>query len=173
MPFSPAHKKLFWGQAAGGLVLNFFLNGAAAWALFPPVDTLPIWARANCVAFDTIGTSFFLPLTTCLILTPLVRRALRKGAISGVSRDALPRAVRWLPNNFVARGAVVGLICALFLGPLAAALLSAAGIDALSKMGVTAWKAVYTALLGLLVTPWLGARVLADVPGSAPKQSPN
>ena len=57
------HRRLLVGQAVGGVVLNFFLNGGVAWATFPPVETLPLWARSNCVGADTIGTSFFLPLT--------------------------------------------------------------------------------------------------------------
>jgi hypothetical protein len=156
------HRRLLLGQAAGGLVLNFFLNGGAAWATFPPLDELPLWARGNAVAGDTIGTSFFLPLMTCLILTPIVRRALRDGAMPGIDRGQLPGALRFWPANFVGRGALVGLICALTIALATLALLTAAGVEAMTRGQVTVYKAVYTAVLGAIVTPLFGWRALAD-----------
>ena len=160
---APAQRTLLRLQAALGLVLNFFLNGASAWASFPPVATLPLWARGNCVAGATIGTSFFLPLTTCLLLTPFVRRALRRGSLPPIAVGDLPRGIRSLPRGVVARGALVGLLCALTLGPAACGLLDAAGVTELGRAGDALFKAVYTALLGLLVTPLLGLRALGDV----------
>lgn len=159
------HRRLLVGQAVGGVVLNFFLNGGVAWATFPPVETLPLWARSNCVGADTIGTSFFLPLTTCLILTPIVRRALRGGTMAGIDRADLPAAIRFWPSNFVARGALVGLMCALTIALAAAGLLTAAGVHAMGRGEVTLYKAVYTAILGLIVTPLFGWRALADGKG--------
>lgn len=156
------HRRLLIGQAAGGLILNFFLNGGAAWATFPPVDALPLWARGNCVAGDTIGTSFFLPLTTCLILTPIVRRALRGGSLPPLGRARLPGAIRFWPANFLGRGALVGLICALTIALATLGLLTAAGVEGMTRGQVALYKAVYTALLGLIVTPLFGWRALAD-----------
>jgi hypothetical protein len=165
---APAHRLLLLGQAVGGLVLNFLLNGAAAWVGFPPVATLPLWARGNCVGGDAIGTSFFLPLTTCLVVTALVRRGLRAGAFPPLAREALPAGIRRLPDNMVARGALVGLACALTLAPATCAALGLAGVAALTRGEDTLFKALYTALLGLLVTPLLGLRALADDPGRPP-----
>lgn len=143
-------------------MLNFFLNGAAAWIGFPPVASLPLWARGNCVAGDAIGTSFFLPLTTCLVLTPLARRALRRRGFDPIAREALPGPVRRLPRNMVARGALVGLASALIAAPLALVALTAAGVTGMARAEHVIFKAVYTALLGLVVTPLLGWRALAD-----------
>ena len=160
---TPAQRTLLLVQAVLGVVLNFFLNGASAWASFPPVATLPLWARGNCVAGATIGTSFFLPLTTGLVLTPFVRRALRKGSLPPLAIGGLPFGIRSLPRNVVARGALLGLVCALTLGPAACGVLDAAGVTELGRAGDALFKAVYTALLGLLVTPLLGLRALGDV----------
>jgi hypothetical protein len=155
-------RNVLLGQAAGGLVLNFFLNGAAAWIGFPPVASLPLWARGNCVAGDAIGTSFFLPLTTCLVLTPLARRALRRGGLAPIPRAALPGPVRLLPRGVLARGALVGLASALLAAPIALTALTAAGVTGMARAEHVIFKAVYTALLGLVVTPLFGWRVLAD-----------
>ncbi len=166
MPLSPAHRNLLLGQALGSVVLNVPLNGGAAWATFPPIDALPVFARGNCVAGDTIGTSFFLPLVTCLILTAIVRRLLRGGGIVPLARADLPGFVRFLPANFVGRGALVGLLSALSVGVLTLVLLSVLGPESMTRGQVAVYKAVYTAILGILVTPLFGYRALADV---APK----
>ena len=168
MPLSPAHKNLLLGQALGSVLLNIPLNGGAAWATFPPIEALPVFAKGNCVAGDTIGTSFFLPLTTCLILTPIVRRVLRGSAALSIPRADLPAYVRFLPKNFVGRGALVGLLSALTMGILTLILLGLFGPASMTKAQVTLYKAVYTAILGIIVTPLFGYRALADVPPKAP-----
>ena len=38
------------------------------------------WLGSQSVVGDTLGTGFFLPAMTCLIVTPLVRGHVRKGA---------------------------------------------------------------------------------------------
>ena len=109
MSLTADHRRLVLGQALGGAVINFFLNGGIAWLTFPPVDALPLWARGNCVAGDTIGTSFFLPLITCIILTLVTRKVLRGGSMPWIPLPELPAVARLVPRNFVARGALVGL----------------------------------------------------------------
>lgn len=162
MALSTAHRNLLLGQAIGSVVLNVPLNGGVAWATFPPVASLPVWARGNCVAGDTIGTSFFLPLVTCLVLTPIVRRLVRTGAAQAIPRAELPGLLRFWPANMVGRGALVGLVCALTLALLALAGITAAGVVEMTRGQVALHKAVYTAILGVIVTPLFGWRALAD-----------
>lgn len=171
---SPAHRRILASQALLGLAANFVLNGASAWATFPPVPAMPLWARGNCVAGGIIGTSFFLPLTTCIVLTPFARGALRRGSLAPLAREALPAGVRALPASMAGRGALVGLLCALTLGPAACWLVGSFGVTELSRGGDALFKAVYSALLGMLVTPLFGLRALADVaPPARPAGSPD
>jgi hypothetical protein len=167
VPFAPVHKQLLIGQALGGFFLNFALNGAMGWVSFPPVPSLPLFARGNCIAGDTVGTSFFLPLTTCLILTPIVRGMLRKGAIPALDRTELPRFVRFWPRNHIGRGALVGLISALMIAPWPLFVLSTMDVTAMTRNEDILYKAIYTAILGVMVTPLLGLRALADAPVTA------
>jgi hypothetical protein len=162
MPLAPAHRKLLAWQAALGFGLNAILNGGLAWLMPPPEPGLPMWARGNCVGGDVIGTSFFLPLVTCLVLTTLLRRSLRAGAMPSIPRAQLPAAIRWLPANVIGRGAVVGLASAATIAPLVLVGLGAAGVQALTPGHIVILKAVYTAFLGALVTPLLGLRALGD-----------
>lgn len=169
MPLLDAHKKLLLGQALGSVALNLPLNALAAWATFPPIDALPVFARGNCVAGDTVGTSFFLPLVTCLVLTPITRRLVRSGKIPPLQRAELPGAIRSWPANFVGRGALVGLVCALTIAWLANGLLSGLGFEAMTRAQVTLYKGIYTSLLGLIVTPLFGWRALADAAPLEPR----
>jgi hypothetical protein len=147
-----SHRTLLWGQAAGGLAVNLFLNGAVAWWTFPPVAKLPL------------GTSFFLPLVTCLVLTTVVRRMLRAKRMDSVPRSGLPIGIRLWPQHIVGRGAIVGLLSILLCALPTLALLTQLGIESMSRGEVTTYKAIYTAVLGVLVTPLFGWRALADQP---------
>lgn len=162
MSLTPDHRRLVLGQALGGAVVNFFLNGGVAWLTFPPIETMPMWARGNCVAGDTLGTSFFLPLITCVILTLVTRKVLRGGSMPWLPLAELPTVSRILPGNFVGRGALVGLICALTIGLGTLGLLTVLGVEGMNRSQVAMYKAVYTVLLGLIVTPVFVWRAFAD-----------
>lgn len=159
---TPAHRQLLLGQAFGSVFCNLPLNAWLAWVTFPPVDALPVFARGNCVAGDTVGTSFFLPLITCLILTTITRRLLRGGKVAPLRRSELPGVIRFWPANIVSRGALVGLVCALSIAWLTLALVSALGFESMTRWQMAVYKGVYTVVLGLIVTPLFGWRALAD-----------
>lgn len=166
----PAHRTVVLSNAALGFLLNLPLNAALAWVTFPPLPTMPLWARGPCVGFDTIGTSLCLPLLTCLVLTPLLRRAVR-GGLPGLGRGDLPTLLRMLPHNAFGRGLLSGLACALVFAPLALGLVGALGAQALSREQMAVFKAIYSGVLGLVVTPALALRALADVPHPARSES--
>jgi hypothetical protein len=165
MPLAPVHKKLLIAQALGSVACNIPLNAALAWLTFPPVDALPMWARGNCVAGDTIGTGFFLPFITCLIMTPITRRVVRRGNIPPIARLELPGFLRIWPKNFVGRGALVGLVGAVTVALPLLGVLAAAGFESMTRGQVTVYKAIYTTVLGLIVAPLFGWRALGDEPG--------
>lgn len=164
MPLSPAHRKLLLAQALGSVAMNVPLNGALAWLTFPPIAAMPLWARGPCVAFDTFGTSFFLPLITCLILTPITRRLVRTGVVPPKPREELPALVRFWPENFVGRGALVGLLSAFTVGLPTLVALTLAGAQEMTRGEMAIYKAVYTMILGVIVTPLFGLRAVADRP---------
>ena len=80
--------------------------------------------------------------------------------------------IRWLPRNFVGRGALVGLICMFTAALLWAGGLGALGFDSMTRTQITVHKALYTTLLGLIVTPLFAWRALADE-AAAPAVSTN
>ena len=78
-------------------MFNFLLNGAIAWLLFRSLERVPLWGQQS-IAGDTIGTCFFLPFFTALIVTPLVRRRVRAGSVAPLGVDARDHPpLGWLP----------------------------------------------------------------------------
>jgi hypothetical protein len=164
MALAPVHRKLLIGQALGSVACNIPLNAALAWVTFPSIDAMPMWAIGNCVGGDTIGTGFFLPLITCLIMTPITRRLVRRGAVPAIPRQELPGFIRFWPENFVGRGALAGLVGTVTVALPLALVLAAADVQSMTRVEVTIYKAVYTTLFGLIVAPLFGWRALADAP---------
>jgi hypothetical protein len=151
---SPEHRRfLLLEQGIGSAVFNFVLNGVIAWALFRSVERVPMWGQQS-IAGDTIGTCFFLPFFTALIVTPLVRRRVQAGGVSGLdwTHETHPQ-LAWLPAGTGKRAVVLGAVCALVIGSLSVLALTALGVGDLGFWPFVGFKATFAAGLALLVTP--------------------
>jgi hypothetical protein len=163
---SPVHLRfLLLEQGVGSAVINFVLNGAIAWGLFRGLERVPLWGQQS-IAGDTIGTCFFLPFLTTLIVTPLVRQRVRAGAIAalGWTRETHP-ALGWLPSRTAMRGVVLGIVCVLGVGLLTVWALHRLGVGDLGLWPFIGFKAAFAAGLALVVTPVISLWALA-APGS-------
>lgn len=140
-------------QGIGAAVVNFLLNGAIAWLLFRGVAQVPLWGQQSIVG-DTIGTCFFLPFLTTLIVTPLVRRRVTAGTLAalGWTRET-HRGLGWLPSGTGRRALVLGVVCALVVAPLSVWVLGRLDVAELTFWSFVGFKAAFAAGLGLLVTP--------------------
>ena len=140
-------------QGVGAAVFNFFLNGLIAWVMFRGLETVPLWGQQG-IAGDTIGTCFFLPFFTALIVTALVRRRVRAGGVAplGWTRESHP-PLGWLPVGTGRRGLVLGTICAILIGPVTLWLLVHAGVVELPFWTFVGFKASFSAVLAFIVTP--------------------
>lgn len=140
-------------QGVGSAVFNFLLNGVIAYLLFRSLERVPLWGQQSIVG-DTIGTCFFLPFFTALIVTPLVRRRVQAGSVAALAwtRETHP-PLGWLPTTTGKRGLVLGAACALIIGPLSVWLLSRVGVAELAFWPFVGFKATFAAALALLVTP--------------------
>jgi hypothetical protein len=147
-----------------GFVINVVINGAIGWAMFRSAETVPLWGQES-IGGDTLGTSFFLPAITCLIVTPLVRGAVRKGAAPAFG-GALAGWLRPFQRRLPLRAAALGLVCVPLAGGLAIALLSVLGVEALGFGAFLGWKALYAGALAAFVQPTIALLALADKPGS-------
>ena len=140
-------------QGVGSAVFNFLLNGAIAWLLFRSLERVPMWGQQSIVG-DTIGTCFFLPFFTALIVTPLVRKRVQAGSVAALewTRDSHP-VLGWLPVGTAKRALVLGAICVVVVGPLSIWALSRMDVGELTFWSFVAFKAAFAAALALIVTP--------------------
>ncbi len=150
-------------QMIAPAIFNFALNAAIAWLLFRSLSTVPLWG-ASSLAVDTLVTLFLLPFLTCLIVTPQVRRARRRGVVAPLAqpRAAYP-ALRWLPESLTGRAAALGALGVLAGAPLLIGGLVVAGVESLSPGYTVLLKGVYTALLSCAVNPLVALCALSDV----------
>ena len=148
---SPAQKQfLFVEQVVGSVIVNLLINGVIALLPFRGAASVPLWGQQS-IAGDTIGTTFFLPLFTCLIVTRLARGQVHAGRVEAIA--GTPLGLQWLPAGLFWRGAVLGLITAIIVAPPALATLAVMGVTEQSFWGFVAFKAIFAAALGAVVTP--------------------
>lgn len=158
-----AHRRyLIVEQGIGAAAFNLLLNGGIAWLMFRSLETVPLWGDRS-IAADTLGTLFFLPFFTCLVVTGLTHRQLRRGKLQPVAwrRDAHP-ALRRLPRATLARSLVLGAGAVAVVGPVAVASLGALGVEGMGFWTFVAFKAGVAAGLAVLFTPLIALCALGD-----------
>ncbi len=158
---SPDHWRfLVLEEGVGAAVVNFVINGIIAWTMFHGQDMVPLWGQQS-IAGDTIGTTFLLPLITCLIVTPLARAQIRSGRLAPLGWTAASHpALGWLPASAFLRGVVLGVICTIAVAPAAVAVLGAE-LTFMSFWRFIVFKATFAAALGGLVTPAIALWAIA------------
>ncbi|MBX3025096.1 hypothetical protein KF840_09320 [bacterium] len=159
----PHHRRfLILEQGIGSAVFNLLLNAVIAWALFHHLEAVPLWGQES-IAGDTLGTCFFLPFFTALTVTPLVRRRIAKGGLAALDWTRESHALlTWLPAGTFRRALAIGALSLLVVGPLAVLSLHGLAVAALAFPSFVAFKAVFAALLGMLVTPVISIWALAE-----------
>lgn len=160
---SPAHRRFLaieQGLVPG--VFNLLLNAAIAWAMFRDRTTVPFWGLES-IAADTIGTAFFLPCMTTLVVTLQVRRHCRRGRIAAIL--PAPAASALVPSRTFPRALVAGLAGIVVLGIPATLAMRALGMDELPLRSFVAVKATIAAAMALVVTPIVALVALSDADG--------
>jgi len=148
---------LFVEQPIGAFVVNFVLNALIAWGVCRGMTAVPLWGQPS-VAGDTAATSFILPFLSVLIATPLVRRDVRHGKVSG---DGSPRGPR-LPRSLVMRAVVLGVVGLVVAAPIAVLALALGGVTGVPMPHFIWAKAAYAASLGALLAPTIAVAGIAD-----------
>ncbi|MEI6632230.1 MAG: hypothetical protein WCP22_00265 [Chlamydiota bacterium] len=147
-------------QGASAAVINMALNPALAWVGNRGMRFMPL----RSIVSDAAVTSVVLSLLVALFVTSGVHRDLKAGrvrAVSGFSREG--RLLSRLPGHSWALGLMLGFGIAFVLAPLTCGLFHLAGIPGLCFARFALFKAVYTGLLGFVVTRWVILRQLLRV----------
>ena len=165
MELSAEQRRFLWlFQSLLPFLVNVVLNGAIGWAMFRNASEVPLWGTTS-IGGDTLGTSFFLPAITCLIVTPLVRSQVKQGAAPAFS-GALAGWLLPFRRPLVPRAVALGAACLPLAGGLGVALLMGFGVESLRFGAFLGWKALYAGVLGALVTPAIALLALADPPAA-------
>jgi hypothetical protein len=161
---SPEQRRFLWlSHGVVGFSINVVINGAIGWAMFRGMSQVPLWGESS-IGGDLLGTSFFLPAITCLIVTPLVRRQVRRGEAPAVD-GALAGWLRPFQRALPLRAAGLGLTGVLLGGGVALALLTALGVGSLGFGPFLGGKALYAGVLAAGVQPLIALLALADRAG--------
>ena len=173
MQLSPDQRKyLLLAQGFIPFVFNFVLNGLIGLAVFRGVNPVPTWGVESSAGPDLIGTCFFLPAITCLIVTPIVRRHIRAGVVERASGSlGLPSWLRPFQRSLAARAILFGLVGVALIGSLVAATLVAAAPAQLALTPFLWLKASFAGVLGGAVTPIIGLVALAEAEPQLPAVS--
>jgi hypothetical protein len=154
-------------------VFNLALNAGLGWVVFKKLEQVPLWGDPS-IAGDVVGTLFFLPFLTCLIVTPLVKRAARTGKVEWLSIAPGEHPVlRLFPRSVWLRALLVGLASVVLFGLPLLGLLALLGVEGWSVGTMVSAKGIYAALIAALVTPYLALYALAGSEEPAtPSQQP-
>jgi hypothetical protein len=163
MDLDEAHRRyLIIEQGVGSVIVNILINGTLAYFMFRAMPLVPLWGQQS-IAGDLLGTCFFLPFFTCLIVTPVTHAAVRTGRFGppGWARGSHPWLGR-LPGGTLARAFVLGLIVFVLLGPLSVWVLTLLGVSELRFWPFVTFKALYAGALAAPVTPLIALCALGD-----------
>jgi len=160
MELSDRHRRfLLVEQGAIPSVFNLVINGLIAWALFRSVPAVPLWGESS-VGVDLLATAFLLPFLTCIIVSGLVARHVRSGKVPPLPIEQLPLS-RWFERSSTARGMLLGAGALVFGAAPLVSVLSLGQAQPIPVSSFVAFKAVWAAMLALLVTPVVGWWALA------------
>jgi hypothetical protein len=155
-------------QGIGAAVFNLLLNGAIAWLMVRSLRTVPTWGTELSIVGDTIGTAFLLPFFTCLTVTRLARGRVERGRLPALAWRRSSHAVLGrLPSGTLPRALMLGLACAVALGPVAVWTLALLEVREMGAWPFVVFKAAFAAALAALVTPVIALGALGDAGGGA------
>ena len=152
---------LFLNAIVIAAVINAALNALIAWGSAAGEENIPLLAvpfiEGPSTITDTVGTFFILTFLTTLGITTAVWQEVRKGKLL-----PLAHPIARLPRTRLRRGAYLGAICTLVLGPPAVLVLALLDFGDLSVGQFVLYKAIFGVVLGALVTPPIALFALAD-----------
>ncbi len=150
-----ARKHLQHEMLVGG-ASNTVFNGLIAWLLLrngPPLQ----WHGDNSFAVDVIATTLLLPFVVALIVIPLQRAKLRKGALQAIN---LGPHSRWqkladrFPTSIFKSAVLFGLVSSLLIAPPTLLAFYILGIEQVTPANYAIFKGLWAGVLAALtVTP--------------------
>jgi len=148
-------------QGAVPTLFNFLLNGLIAWFLFRSVESLSLWGEAS-IGIDLLVTAFLLPFLTCVIANAVATRQVRSGKIPPLPSEYRSLLSGWFQRSSLGGGIFFGIAGVIFSATPVVLALDLAQAQAFSVSSFVIFKAVWAALLAMLVSPLIGCWALVN-----------
>ena len=156
-------------------VINLVVNAGWSWLTTRGRPTVPMWSwpvfGGPGTVMGALGILLVLPAATTLFTTLAVRRELTHDRLAPLTLQDLPPLLSRLPERLLPRAATWGAITLGALGPVATLAILATGFGPTSAQGYTLYTVALATTLGLLVTPLIAVRAMADPPLRRPDYS--
>lgn len=148
--------------------INLVVNALLAFLFTRGQPDVPFWVRPfseTGTLDDTLGTIFLLPLITCLLITAVIWRELRTGALDSISlTDPAGRLLDRLPPAGIRRALAFGAITFVLVAPPVALILALIDFGTISCAHFIVFKTCFAIALGALVTPVIALKAMTDTP---------
>lgn len=161
---SGVFRYLLIAQTAIPVLFNITIPLLLGWLTFRTQPAVATWAFDKGAVADFIGTCYFLPAITCLITTPIVRRHVASGVVSGLPSEKIPGLLMFYRGGLIWRATKWGVTgLSLFAMPVVGTftLLADETIPTVTFLVV---KITFAVLLGCVVTPIIALVALTDNP---------
>jgi hypothetical protein len=151
---SPQEFKYYLHHSAttNGLA-NALANGLICWWLIKDKGLVTWWGASN-FGGDLLATGFVLPFIVTLIVIPVQRGKVRKGKVTAVAQDALPRALKrftTMPSSLFLQSIIFGVIgCTAIATPTLLALF-ALGVNSFEPAHYAIFKGLWAGLLAFII----------------------
>ncbi len=150
------------------IVVSAVINGAFGllfgWLLGKGMQSIPFSGTGGIVP-DVLATTFLTGFVTTLIVTPILRGRIKKwekeGGKPNVSQYSGTGYMKRLPQNLWARALIIGLACMVVLSTLILSVLFMSKAAPLTPHDFIWVKALYGAVIGCLLTPFVFLPMLA------------
>jgi hypothetical protein len=137
-------------------VSNAIFNGLAAWLLMKNGPELR-WGGAHSFAVDIVATGLLLPFIVALIVIPLQRGKLNKGALQPINLgpgSAMQALADRFPASTFKSAVLFGLIGMLLIAPLTLAGFYVFGVEQIQPLHYAVFKGVWAGVMAaVLVVP--------------------
>ena len=154
-------------EAWVGGVSNAIFNGLIAWLLLKSGPALA-WGGEHSFAVDVVATAFLLPLIVALIVIPLQRSKLRKGALQPIDLgpgSTVQAIANRLPQSTFKAALIFGLAGLCLIAPLTLAGFYLLGVEQVEPVNYALFKGLWAGVMAaILVIPM----VLCALRGAPP-----
>lgn len=140
-------------EALVGGVSNAIFNGLIAWLMLRGKPNL-VWSGENSFVVDIAATAFLLPFLVALIVIPLQRAKLKKGALPHMrlgSGSMIQKLLDRFPRGVMKSALLFGLAGLVVFFPVTTLSLYAVGIESFTPAGYSLFKGGWAGLMAAVL----------------------